>query len=159
MSNICCVDSSLSVEELKTSFLFGIPLKNGSTGEPMSDDVLKNFIDVSYEYLETLYDIQVRPKLIENEFQDFFMDQAYRPYFMVHTNKIPVLWDPSDRERYPIVIKAFFGAGVDPMVFPRDWFRVNPKAGSIHIYPTTASMGSFLLQFQSNQVSLVTSQM
>lgn len=148
--------SKLTVEEFKSSFAFGIPLQNGATGEEMSDEAIQNFIDISYQYLELLYDIVILPKFIEGEHQDFYMDQAGRSYFMVHSGKVPLLFDEKNRDRYPLDVHAFYGAGMQSTLFPREWLRVNNNAGSIHVYPTFGSMGSFLMQFTALSFSIGT---
>ena len=151
----CCQNSKMTTEEFLNSFFFGTPPENGETGERMSDEMIQQFIDVSYEYLETLYDVTIVPKVM-HEHQDFYLDQAGRSYFMFHTNQVPILFDEIHRDRFPIKIKAFFGAGIKPTEFPTEWIRVNDKQGSIHVYPTVGSMGSFLHQFTAMSFSLGT---
>lgn len=149
-------DSKLTVAELRQSFLFGIPISNADTGEDMPDEVLQRFIDISYEYLEYNYDIMVLPTRITDEHQDFYMDQAGRSYFSIDVNKVPVLWDPANRDKYKITVYAYYGAGIEQFEFPSEWLRVNPTTGSLHVYPTFGSMGSFLHQFQAMNFSIGT---
>lgn len=151
----CCLTSKMTADEFLKSFLFGIAPENGDTGEVMSNEVVQTFIDLSYEYLEQLYDVTIIPKKI-HEHQDFYLDQAGRSYWMFHTNQVPILWDELHRDRYPITIKAYFGAGINPTEFPNDWLRVNDKQGSVHVYPTVGSMGSFLHQFTAMNFALGT---
>jgi len=151
----CCQTAMLTAEEFLKSFLFGVTPENGDTGEQMEMSVIQQFVNLSYEYIEQLYDITIIPKKI-HEHQDFYLDQAGRSYWMFHTNQVPVLYDEQNPDRFPITIKAFFGAGITPTVFPKEWIRVNDKQGSIHVYPTVGSMGSFLHQFTAMNFALGT---
>jgi hypothetical protein len=153
----CCLNSKLSVKELLSTFLFGIEPENGETGERMTDENIALIIDMAYGYLEELYDVQILPKKIEHEYHDYFNDPAPRSYWKFMTDKVPVLWDPSDRTRFPITVRAFFGAGIESNVFPEDWIRVNsPSTGGIHVYPTVGSLGTFLHQFTAVSYALGT---
>lgn len=149
----CCNTGKLTVEELKSSFLFGIPIEIKDTGEPLSDEYYQLFIDGAYEHITNLYDIQILPEQ-RTERLDLYLDQAMRSYFMFHTNAYPILWDEQDRERFPIVCKAYFGEGIEPAVFPTEWLRVQKNSGAIHVYPTSATMGSFIHQFTAFTTSL-----
>ena len=149
-------DSKLTVSQLRNTFLFGIPLSDSNSGREMSDEELQGFIDTSYEYLEYLYDIVVLPSKITDEHQDFFMDQAARSYFSIDVNRVPILWDAKERDKYPIVVNAYYGEGINNFKFPSEWLRVNPTTGSIHVYPTFGSMGSFLHQFTAASFTLGT---
>ncbi len=149
----CCARGKLTSQELRDSFLFGLDIGNTETGEMMSDDQLLTFIDIAYSYLEELYDIVILPRKIEAEPQDYYQDPAFRSYWQISTEKVPILWDNKDRKRYPIQISAYFGANLKTMEFPEDWLRVNATTGTISIFPTVGSMGTFLHQFSALQVA------
>ena len=153
MANLpCCNSGKLTVSELKNSYLFGIPIEIKDTGEPIGDDVYQYFIDAAYDKLSELYDIQIVPKQI-TENHDLFYEEANRSFFKFNTFKAPILWEPSNRELFPIKVEAFYGADIASTEFPIEWLRVNKGAASIHVYPTFGHMGSFLHQFTAIQAS------
>ena len=43
----CCNTAKLTIEELKSSYLFGIPIQDKDTGEPIGDEVYQYFIDAN----------------------------------------------------------------------------------------------------------------
>ena len=99
----------LTAEELKSSYLFGIPIVLTDTGEELSNDVYEYFIDAAYEKIAELYNIQVLPKE-RKEKHDLLMDQANRSFFMFHPYSVPILFDDAHPEIFPMKVEALLAA-------------------------------------------------
>lgn len=63
--------SILSVDDLKQFYLFGLPLSDPRTGQPLPDSFFQYYIDGGVTYTENILDVDLRQKTRTNEKYDF----------------------------------------------------------------------------------------
>lgn len=118
-------DYGWTPEALK-SYMFGVPVKDPETGQEMSDNYYKHYIEVAIARAEKNLDIVILPRFVENEHHDFH-DSDFNMYMYTHLYQRPVLYvddfglEMSGRRIYN---------------YNREWWRVYCLAGHIDMQPT-----------------------
>lgn len=125
----------ISVEELKTYYLFGLDLTNDS-GEEYPDSLYEHFIKSAVSWIETRLDIPIVPLTIEDEKQDWYRDD-YEKFMFFETNKYPII---SVEE-----VKLVLPGNQVIHDFDSEWFQVKKEAGHIQLVPGPGSVGTILI--------------
>jgi hypothetical protein len=124
----------LSVEELKTNYLFGVDLtKDDGTAYPES--LFEWYIKSAVSWLEIKLDIPIRPRSFE-ERHDFFRED-YAKYIWLHLKHCPVI----DVEEVKLVLP---GEQV-VQTFDRSWLYWEAESGQLQIVPGSGNIGTILL--------------
>lgn len=127
--------SILSVDELKTNYLFGLDLTDDA-GNPYPDSLFEFYIKSAVSWLELRLDILLRPTRILDERHDFYRED-YSKYLWLETDHFPIVSVEAVRLVLP-------GQGT-VQDFPQDWFQVEPEAGQVQLMPGLGSVGTVLL--------------
>lgn len=125
----------LSIEELKTFYLFGIDLTD-DRGVEMPDKLFAHYIKVAVDQLETRIQIKIKRQVYTQERHDFIRDD-YDKYIWTHLHHYPVISIEDVRLVLP-------GEQV-VQVFEKEWFHPERHSGQLQLVPGTGTAGSILL--------------
>lgn len=131
----------LSVEELKTNFLFGVDLtKDDNT--PYPNSLFEFYIKSAVSFLEQELDMPLRPTTYEDERHDYYAND-YSSYIALFLNRYPVISLTSVRFVLP---NESQGLTYDP-----SWLHLDKEIGHLNIIPGSGGMalsgaGHFLLR-------------
>jgi hypothetical protein len=125
----------LSVEELKTNYLFGLDMTD-EAGNAFPSTMFEHYIKTAVSWVEQRLDLPLRPKRIDVEKHDFIRED-YDKYIWLETDLFPVI----DVEEIKLVLPG------NQVVqnFTREWIHVTKESGQIQIVPGTGSAGTILL--------------
>jgi len=121
----------VSVQELKTNYLFGLDLTNDA-GEPMPDSLYEWFIKSSVSWFEHRLQLALRPKPITAELHDYYAED-FREYVFIKTKDYPII----DVSELRFVIPGSGGATIQ--TFDRANLQLEKEAG--HVQVVSGSMG------------------
>ena len=129
--------SIISVEELKTNYLFGLDLTDDS-GTEYPDSLYEWYIKAAVSWVEHRLDLPLRPKVIEQERHDYVPDD-YRNFMWLRLKEYPVI----AVDEITMVLPA------DQIVqtFDNDWINFRKDSGIVHIVPGTGSAGTILFGY------------
>jgi len=127
--------SVISVEEVKTNYLFGLDLTRDD-GTPYPDSLYAHFIKSAVAWLEHRLDIPILEKMIEEERHDYFRED-YDKYIFVPTDLKPVIEIFSVRMVLP--------GENEIRNFTQDWIHVQRLSGQINMVPAAGSIGTTLI--------------
>lgn len=132
---------------IKTTALFGIPLKSSLTGETLSDAAIDSYISKAISELEHTLNIFITPVTF-NERHDYDREIWTQQHAWQKLNNSPIL-DVSS-------VKLSFGNGspLPPFVdFPLEFVYVNSQEGAIRLVPVlgTPASGFVLSSFAGAQ--------
>lgn len=99
--------STISVQELKDQYLWGLPLT--VKDQPIPDSVFQTAIDNATERVENLLNLKIRPQVIE-ETKDFYRDDWVHWSYVKSTYPVVV----------PLELVGYLGK-VKQTVFPQPW--------------------------------------
>lgn len=125
----------VSVESLKTNYLFGLDLTNDD-GTPYPDSMYEHYIRSAVSKLEHKLDLPIIPRSIVAEKHDFIKED-YVHYIWLELDQFPVI----DVEEVTMVLP---GENV-VQTFDRDWFQLDNATGQLQLVPGTGSANSILL--------------
>lgn len=125
----------LSIEELKTNYLFGIDLTNDA-GEEYPDSLYAHYIKSALSRLEHRIHITIVPTVIEEERHDFYRED-YDHYIWMKLLRTPVI---SIEE-----VKLVLPGEQVVQVFSKDWIHIQRPSGQLQLLPGTGTQGSILL--------------
>ena len=125
----------LSVEELKTNYLFGLDMTN-EAGDPFPQTMFEHYIKTAVSWLEQRLDIPLRPTRIDSEKHDFIRED-YDKYIWLETDLFPVI----EVEEIKLVLPG----NQVVQTFNKDWLHVTKESGQIQIVPGTGTAGTILL--------------
>lgn len=117
--------SVISVEELKTNYLWGVDL-TGPDGTPYPDSLFEFYIKAAVSYVERYLDINIRPTEYD-EFYDYDPN-AWNSFMMVQANHYPII---SVEEMALRTLTA-----QDAFLFQKEWLRIHKETGQINVVPT-----------------------
>ena len=125
----------ISIEELKTFYLFGLDLTNDQ-GEPYPDSLYAFWIKNAVSWLERKLDIPILPVVIEEERHDFYRPD-YDNFVYLQLNRYPLISIEDVRLVLPgeQVVK----------VFAKDWIHPQRDSGQLQLVPGTGTAGTILL--------------
>jgi hypothetical protein len=136
-----------TADTLKSTSLFGIPLKSAITGQTISDQVLEDYISKAISNLEHSLNIFITPVSFE-ERHDYDREIWTQQYAWVKLNNSPILDCQS--------VQLSFGNGtpLPPLVdFPLEFVYINGQEGALRLVPVlgTPSSGFVLSSFAGGQ--------
>ncbi len=126
----------MSVDYFKRVFLQGLPLLDPATNEPWTDEFFEFAIRSSIAELETILDISIRPKRIDNETKDYFA-RDYHSWMFLQTNTWPILAVEDIR-----MVPPGNAQGNSIRIIPKDWIQLSDEiGGQINIVPVSGTFG------------------
>lgn len=119
----------ISVEELKDSFLFGLPLEDRD-GNPMPDTMFQFYIRSAVAWVERLLDITLGVKTFTDAAPDTcdFYRQDYQRWIYLQLVNYPIIGVSRVAMQLP--------SQGSPLVFDPTWIRVDKDAGVIQVVPS-----------------------
>jgi len=135
----------ISVDELKTNYLFGLDLTDDS-GTEYPDSLYEFFIKSAVSWLEHRLDIPIAARTIEEEKHDYFAED-YRQYIWMKLKEAPVISVSEVRMVLP-------GEQV-VQTFESSWIHVQKESGQLQLLPGTGSAGSILLGAGGAYISMI----
>jgi hypothetical protein len=125
----------ISVEELKTFYLFGLDLTNDA-GEEYPDSLYAFWIKNAVSWLEHKLDIPILPREVVGERHDYYRDD-YDKYIFLETDLYPLISVES--------VKLFLPGDQVTQEYRKDWLHPQRHSGQIQIVPGVGTAGSILL--------------
>lgn len=127
--NISRVSNLLTVEELKSTYLFGVDITNDQ-GEDLSDEAYQTYIDNAVSMLEHDLDISIFERT-ETEFRDYYYNE-YSDWGEIQLNNFPVI---SVTSMDMVYFRDEDGEPESVLSIPQSWLRVQPHDGLIRLVP------------------------
>lgn len=127
--------SLISVDELKTNYLFGLDLTDDD-GNEYPESLYEFFIQSAISWLEHRLDIPIAPKTLVDEKHDYFRED-YNKYIWMKLKESPVI----SVEEVRLVLP---GEQVI-QTFESDWIHIQKESGQLQLVPGTGTAGSILL--------------
>lgn len=129
----------LSVEELKTNFLFGIDLTDDA-GDPYPDSLFAFYIESAVSQVEAHFDVILKPTVITEETHDFYK-RDWDEYVLTQLDYTPV----ASVQRVRLVLPQ----EVTVIEFEPSALQVDHNAGTLEVVPGTGQItlgqtGAFL---------------
>lgn len=115
----------LTVDELKTFYLFGLDLTDDE-GTPMPPSLYEHYIKASVSWLEAKLDIAITSKVITQEKHDFYRNDYYTD-ILLQTFMVPIL----DVTKVEMVLPG----GVSIIEYEDGWIYDDKASGQINIIP------------------------
>lgn len=125
----------VSVNELKTNYLFGLDLTNDA-GVPYPDSLYTFFIKSAVSSLEKKLAIKIKRTDYESERHDFYRDD-YESYIFIKLNHHPVI----SVQEATLVLPG----EQTVMTFDEEWIHIQRESGQVQMVPGVGSAGSILL--------------
>lgn len=132
----------ISVSELKTKYLYGLPLEKD--GVQIPDEVFEHFLDVAFEQMEMLLNLKFRRQIIEEQ-KDFRYDDWIHWSYVKAT--YPVVC--------PIALDGYLGTTKQAQ-YPRQWLT-SRKTSDEKLYSRILYMVPAYPAAMGNQNSIVVS--
>lgn len=125
----------ISVEELKTNYLFGVDLTKDD-GEAYPEALFEWYIKSAVSWIEARLDIPVRPVHYEDEVHDYWR-RDYDQYISLFLDHYPVISVATVKMVLPTdqVVKEFDSS----------WIKLQKEFGHVNIIPGIGSQGTILL--------------
>lgn len=125
--------SILTIDELKTNYLFGVNLTDDS-GTPYPDSLFTHYIRSAVSWMEQSLDIKILPTAICDEHQDYYQ-QDWIQWGKLKTDFVPVIAvDKVD----------LFLSGSKVISFDPTWIEVDHNSGQINIVPAAGDVSQLL---------------
>jgi hypothetical protein len=129
--------SILSIDELKTIYLFGLDLTDDQ-GNPYPDLIYVHSIKAAVSWVEDKLDIPIIPVVIEEEKHDFFADD-WPKWMMLELTRHPVISLES--------VKLVMPGNQEVHNFSKDWISLQRFEGHVNIVPGPRGSSSIALGF------------
>lgn len=139
------LESLITVQELKDTYLFGLPLQSVLTRQKMKDEAIQSFITRAVSRVEHEAKINISPVKI-NEFHDYNLFD-YQKWDFVQLNNWPILQVESFRGQYPFTNQF--------IEFPTDWISCYNESGQIQLVPKNGSFSQFLISRDASLLPLI----
>lgn len=120
----------LSVERLKSDYLFGLQLTD-RCGKPLPDGIFETGIRAGVAWVERKLGMSLVPAVITGERHDY-QSQYRRKYTLTYLDLLPIQSVQSMRVSWP-------GQG-QTQAIPSDWLRVKPFEGCIEVVPASSAL-------------------
>jgi hypothetical protein len=131
--------SIISIEQLKTFYLFGLDLTNDQ-GEPYPDSLYAFWIQNAVSWLERKLDIPILPVVIEEERHDYYKED-YNKFLYLQLVRYPVISIESTKLVLP-------GEQV-VHDFSKDWIHPQRDSGQLQLIPGTGTSGTIVFGARS----------
>jgi hypothetical protein len=130
----------LSVEEFKTSMLFGVELTDGA-GNPYPEWFFEFYIKSAVTHLENSLGVAIRPQTIENEQHDFVPPEFFR-FIFTQTDYAPI----RDITAARLVLPSSSNPNGETVTeFPLSWVIADKNAGHIQLLPAQGAAANIIL--------------
>jgi len=117
-------------ETMKTTVLFGIPLRSFLTGELVSDDAIQRFINEAISEIEHEFDMYVTPVKF-SERQDYSRHMNFWSFGYMKLNHSPIL----NVSKFVLTFNNGV-VGAPPLVnIPLEYIYVQPQEGTVQLVP------------------------
>jgi len=127
-----------TVEKMRSTYLFGLPLKSTLTGQEVSDPMIQTFIDAAIGQLEMDLNITITPTTFD-ERHDWIREQWTNSFGWLKPNHKPII---SVSE----VSIVFSNDEKRSVTFPNEFVYVNQQDASVQVVPAIGtSMQGFLV--------------
>ena len=135
----------VSVDQLKTDYLFGLDLTDDH-GTPYPNSLYEKFIKSAVAWLEHRLDLPIRIKVIEDEMHDFYRED-YNKYIWMKLLEAPVISVEQVRMVLP-------GEQV-VQTFEDEWVHIQKHSGQLQLVPGIGSAGSILLGAAGAYIAMI----
>lgn len=125
----------LSVQDLKTNFLFGVSFKDDD-GNDFPDSLFEFYIRSAQEWLQREVQALLFPTDISTEVHDYDFND-FLQYGFVKLHWAPVRSVTRYDIRFPMSSQTL---SLNP-----DWFRVNAMSGTVNLIPVAGSISNMLI--------------
>ena len=135
----------ITVEQLKDTYLFGLPLQSVLTRQKLKDSAIQSFITKAVSRVEHEAKIQISPvKFVDRHDYNLF---DYQKWMFLQLNFWPVLQVESVKAVYPFTSSA--------IEFPSDWISIYNESGIIQLVPKNGSFSQFLITRDASLLPLI----
>lgn len=115
---------------MRSSVLFGIPLRSSLTGEEIPDSAIENFIKQAISAIEHEFDMYVTPVLF-TENQDYSRAMNFWSFGYMKLNHSPIL----NVRQFQLTFNNGI-TGLPPLVdIPLEYIYVQPQEGTVQLVP------------------------
>jgi hypothetical protein len=125
------VEPLLTVADLKKTYLFGIDIKDQTTGTTLPDLAFQRALDTAIGYMETYLDISISPIIGFQEYLDYRANE-YQDFGYLELSNFPVA------EFKSLELVYFRDVNNEPITvitMPNSWIRLNNHDGIIRLLP------------------------
>lgn len=127
-------DTLLTVDELKSRYLFGLDLTDDD-GNELSDQVYQHYIIAAIRWFEHELDIPIIPTTF-SEAHDYH-DNDWHAFNYIQLDNYPLASVEEFRVQYP--------SGQVVIVYPDEWLRIYPESGQLQVVPTAGTLSQILI--------------
>lgn len=119
---------------LKSTVLFGLPLRSFLTGEEVSDDALQHYIDEAVSEIEHTLDLYITPVTFR-ERHDYSSHLQFWSFGYIKVNHGPIL----DVSKFQLTFNnGNIGPGSFPLIdIPLEYVHTQPQEQTIQLVPAT----------------------
>ncbi len=128
------VEPLLSVDKLKSRFLFGVKLTDDD-GNELDKEILENAILSAVSWLEHELDISITPRTY-TENRDFIKTDYFN-WGYLNLYHYPVVSVTSWKARYPLNTELF--------EYPSEWYRIYEETGQLQLVPTAGTISTWFI--------------
>lgn len=121
----------VTVEKLKSTYLFGVIVRNRETGENFSDAAYQQFLDNAVSMLEHFLDISISPVKNHVEFKDYRVND-YAEWGFFYMNNYPV---KAIRQLDLVYFRDANNQPVSIQTIPNNWLRLQAHDGIVRMIP------------------------
>lgn len=124
----------ITVEEVKTNYLFGLDLTNDQ-GEEYPDSLYEHFISSAVSWLEHRLDIPILPKVVDDERHDYLKEE-YRQFIWLHLDYYPLIAVES--------VKLYLPGEQLVATFDDEWIHIQKDGGVVQLMPGPGTAGALV---------------
>jgi len=119
---------------LRTTVLFGLPLRSFLTGEEVSDDALQHYIDEAISEIEHVLDLYITPVTFR-ERHDYSQHMQFWSHGYFKVNHGPIL----DVSKFQLTFNnGNIGPGSFPLIdIPLEYIHTQPQEQTVQLVPAT----------------------
>ena len=132
-------------KQLRDTYLFGIPLKSNLTGQELEDSDLQSFIIRAISVVEHELRIHISPVVVTEPHNYNLWDYTQFNFMALH--QWPII--------QVIAIRGKFPNTQEFMLFPMEWYTVDPESGYVRLAPTNGSITQFFLTNEAAYLPLI----
>lgn len=132
---------------MRSTVLFGLPLRSFLTGEEVSDSAIQHYIDEAISEIEHTLDLYITPVTFR-ERHDYSRHQQFWSFGYMKVNHSPIL----DVTKYQLTFNNGSNTpGAPPLVdIPLEFIHTQPEEGTIQLVPAQGvSISGFIISIYS----------
>lgn len=134
----------LSVEQLKTRYLFGLDMTD-KNGNPIPDDTFQNAINSAVSYLEHALDIVILKR-------QFVENYDYRAVDYIEFNFIQLKHRPLNEM---ILLRAMFPSNRELVKYPEEWYVTEKESSQIQLSPVEGTFSGLIVTQGGSYLPLI----